>query len=62
MRSFRGVFIAVVIAAAIVLAAFILNSRRPRSEVEQPAPANIRASGKCAECHERETAAIVHEY
>ena len=62
MRSFRGVFIAVVIAAAIVLAAFILNSRRPRGEVDQPSPANIRASGKCAECHSRETPAIVHEF
>jgi len=62
MRSFTGVFIAVVIAAAIVVAAFILNSRRPRVEVEQPSPANIRASGKCAECHSRETPAIVHEY
>jgi len=62
VRSFRGVFIAVVIAAAIVVAAFILNSRRPRGEVDQPSPANIRASGKCAECHSRETPAIVHEF
>jgi hypothetical protein len=62
VRSFTGVFIAVVIAAAIVVAAFILNSRRPRVEVEQPSPANIRASGKCAECHSRETPAIVHEF
>ena len=62
MRTFRGVFIAVVIAAAIVVAAFILNSRRPRVETDQPAAANIRASGKCAECHSRETPAIVHEY
>src|SRR6185369_16347042 len=62
VRSFGGVFIAVVIAAAIVVAAFILNSRRPRVETEQPEPANIRASGKCAECHSRETPAIVHEF
>src|SRR3954453_19658486 len=62
VRSFAGVFIAVVIAAAIVVAAFILNSRRPRVETEQPSPANIRASGKCAECHSRETPAIVHEF
>ena len=33
MRSFAGVFIAVVVATAIVVAAFILISRRPRAEV-----------------------------
>jgi len=62
VRSFTSVFIAVIIAAALIAAAFIINSRRPRAEVEQPAAANIRASGKCAECHARETSAIVHEY
>lgn len=62
MRSFRSVFIAVAIAAAIVVAAFIINSFRPRVETQQPTAANIRASGKCAECHSRETPAIVNEY
>lgn len=62
MRSFASVFIAIVIAAALILAAFIINSRRPRTETEQPGAANVRASGKCAECHSRETPAIVHEY
>ena len=62
MRSFRAVFIAVVIAAAMIVAALIVNSRRPRVETEGPTAANVRASGKCAECHSRETPAIVHEY
>ncbi len=62
MRSFRAVFIAVVIAAAMIVAALIVNSRRPRVETQGPTAANIRASGKCAECHSRETPAIVHEY
>lgn len=62
MRSFRAVFIAVVIAAAMIVAALIINSRRPRVETEGPTAANVRASGKCAECHSRETPAIVHEY
>ena len=62
MRSFRAVFIAVVIATALILAAFIINNRRPAAETEQPSAASIRASGKCAECHSRETPAIVAEY
>jgi hydroxylamine dehydrogenase len=62
MRSFRAVFIAVVIAAAMIAAALIVNSRRPRVETQGPTAANIRAGGKCAECHSRETPAIVHEY
>ena len=62
MRSFRSVFIAVVIAVAMIVAAFMLNNRRPRVETAQPSASNVRASGKCAECHSRETAAIVHEY
>jgi hydroxylamine dehydrogenase len=62
MRSFGSVFIAIVIAAALIIAAFIINSRRPRVETEQPGAANVRASGKCAECHSRETPAIVQEY
>ena len=33
---FRTAFIAVVIGAALVVGAFLLNARRPRVEVEQP--------------------------
>jgi hydroxylamine dehydrogenase len=62
MRSFTAVFAAVVIAAALIVAAFIINSRRPPIETQQPAAANIRASGKCGECHSRETPAITQEY
>lgn len=62
MKSFRGVFIAVLIAATLLAGAFILNSRRPRVETQQPNAASVRATGKCAECHERETPAIVHEF
>ena len=62
MRSFASVFIAVVIGAALIIAAVLINNRRPRVETQQPTSANVRASGKCAECHARETPAIVHEY
>jgi cytochrome c553 len=60
--AFRSVFIAVFLGTAIVVAAFMLNRARPARETEQPTAALVRASGKCAECHARETPAIVREY
>ena len=60
--SFRPVFIAVVIAFALVIAAFMLNRARPRVETEQPTASFVRASGKCAECHIRQQYSVVHEY
>ncbi len=60
--SFRPVFIAVVIAFALVLAAFLINRARPKAETEQPEGAFVRATGKCAECHSRTQYSIVHEY
>lgn len=62
MTSFRGVFVAVVLGTAMVVAAFLVHERRPAREVDQPTPALVRASGKCAECHRRETSSVVHEY
>ena len=60
--SFRSVFLGVVIAFALVLAAFLINRARPKIETEQPTADLIRASGKCAECHLRTQYSIVHEY
>jgi hypothetical protein len=60
--SFRGVFITIFLGTALVVAAFMVNARRPRSDVTQPTAALVRATGKCAECHRQETSAIVHEY
>jgi hydroxylamine dehydrogenase len=60
--SFRGVFIAVVLSTAMVVSAFILQSRRPRIEVDRPTPALVKATGKCADCHRHETSAVVHEF
>jgi hydroxylamine dehydrogenase len=59
---FRSVFIAVSIAFALVLAAFLVNRARPKVETEQPSAQFVRASGKCAECHARTQYSIVHEY
>jgi hypothetical protein len=60
--SFRGVFLAIFLGTALVVAAFLINARRPRSEVARPTAALVRASGKCAECHRHETSAVVEEY
>ena len=60
--SFRSVFIAVVIAFALILGALLINRARPRVETEEPTPALVRATGKCAECHLRTQYSIVHQY
>jgi len=62
MASFRSVFIAVIIATALLVAALLIQARRPRVEVVQARPEAVRATGKCASCHRAETAAIVQEY
>src|SRR6478672_8808899 len=60
--SFRSVFIAVVIAFALIVSAFLVNRARPRSETDQPSASLVRASGKCAECHSQQQYSVVHEY
>src|SRR5690348_17686176 len=60
--SFRSGFVAVVIAFAPILAAFLINRARPTSETGQPSADLVRATGKCAECHARLQYSVVHEY
>ena len=60
--SFRSVFIAVVVAFALIVAAFLIQRARPKVESEQPSAALVRATGKCAECHARTQYSVVHEY
>ena len=60
--TFKSVFAAVFIGTAMIVAAFLINSKRPSIETDQPGPEYVRATGKCAECHSQETAAIVHQY
>jgi hydroxylamine dehydrogenase len=60
--TFRAVFIAVVIAFALVVGALLISRARPRLETEQPTASFVRATGKCAECHTRQQYSIVHEY
>jgi len=60
--QFKSVFIAVVISTALIVGAFLLNSKRPKSDLQQPSAQAVRATGKCAQCHRRETPAVVHQY
>jgi hydroxylamine dehydrogenase len=59
---YKSVFAAVVVGTALIVAAFLINSRRPRSERDEPTAALVEASGKCAQCHRHETPAIVAQY
>lgn len=59
---FRGVFIAVVVATGLVVAAFMLHRARPAQELAHPTAELVRATGKCASCHLQETGAVVHQY
>lgn len=60
--SFRSVFLAVVIAFALIVSAFLVNKQRPSVETTQPTADFVRASGKCAQCHARMQYSVVHEY
>ena len=69
--AFKSVFIAIFIGSALIVAAFILNARRPGLGdpslggpflAGQPNASFVRATGKCAACHRQETAAVVHQY
>jgi mono/diheme cytochrome c family protein len=60
--SFRSVFVALVVGFGLVVAAFIVNARRPAVETGQPSADFVRATGKCAECHVNQHASVVHEY
>jgi nitrate/TMAO reductase-like tetraheme cytochrome c subunit len=62
MESFKSVFIAIVVAGALVVGAFFIQAQRPEAVTQQPSPELVKATGKCASCHRRETPAIVKEY
>ena len=59
---FRSVFIAVTLSSGLLLAALLVNNARPASETRQPRPELVRATGRCAQCHREETAAVVHQF
>ena len=58
---FRSIFIAIVVGSSLILAALIVNRARPARETGQELPAFTQATGRCAQCHREETAAVVHQ-
>jgi mono/diheme cytochrome c family protein len=60
--KFKHVFIAVAVGTALVVAALLINQARPPVDSEQPTETAVKATGKCASCHRRETEAIVHQF
>ena len=60
--NFRAVFIAIVIGTALIVSAYIVNSKRPAIVTQQPTADFVKASGKCAECHRNNQYSIVHEF
>lgn len=60
--SFRAVFIALTIATGLIVAAFLVNARRPAGETGKGSKEGVRATGKCAECHSTQQFSVVHEY
>ena len=60
--SFRSIFVAVLVAFALVISAFLVQRARPKVEIDQPTADFVRATGKCAECHARTQYSVVHEY
>ncbi len=62
MESFRAVFVAVFIGTALVVAAVLVNGRRPAVETEQASADLVRATGACASCHRDETGAVVTQF
>ena len=60
--KFTSVFVAVFFGTALVVASLVLNGRRPPGDVNRPTASLVKATGKCAECHRRETSSVVHQY
>ena len=62
MDGFKAVFVSVFLGTALIVAALIINSKRPGADTDRTSAVHVRATGKCAECHKRETSAVVHQY
>lgn len=60
--QFKSLFFSVFIGAMLLIGAILLNNKRPAVEKNQPSSQAVRATGKCAQCHRRETPAVVHQF
>ena len=56
------VFLVTILAAGMIVSAIVINSKRPMADTAKASAQMVRASGKCAVCHRRETSAIVHQF
>lgn len=61
-QKFTYVFIAIFVGTGLVVGAWLLNQARPDQQVEQPSAKMVKASGKCASCHRRETPTVVKQF
>ncbi len=59
---FKHVFIAIFLGTALVVAAWMLMQARPDVQTEQPSAEMVKATGKCASCHHRETPGVVKQF
>lgn len=59
---FQPLFVAVLLATALLVAALLINSNRPEVQTAQPSAAHVTATGKCASCHRNQASAVVHEF
>ncbi len=60
--TFKAVFISIFIGTSLIVAALVINAKRPAGDTMGPTPELVRATGKCAECHSHETSAVVHQF
>ena len=60
--KFASVFVAIFLGTALIVAAMLIHSKRPATDLQQPSASFVKATGKCAECHRRETSAVVHQF
>ncbi len=60
--SFKSIFIACVIGGSLMVAALMFNRARPAGLVAGSSAVFTEASGRCAQCHRQETAAVVHQF
>ncbi len=59
---FQSLFLAVMLATAMIVSALLVNSKRPAFQTDQPTASHVTATGKCATCHSNNASAVVHEY
>ncbi len=60
--NFASVFVAIFLGTALIVAAMLIHSKRPATDLQQPSASFVKATGKCAECHRRETSSVVHQF